>query len=126
MKLGYPLKHWLTSLIIAPLTMILYDTISSSKLLPDTAGVYFLFIPYGLLFSLPVFGLYLLIFNMIIKTDKSSLTIKVILDAIAIIGVVATFSLIGDSIEMKLSIFYSVALVIASTFFRVRPRGQLV
>src|SRR4030095_3853298 len=117
MKLGYPLKHWLTSLTIGPLIVIIYDAISNSKLMTDAVGIYFLFVAYGLFFSLPVFALYVLTFNKIIKTDKSDLVIKIVLNAIGAIGIIVTFLIIKGSITMLASVSYSIALIIASIFY---------
>ena len=122
MNLGYPIKHWLTSLIIGPTIMIIYDTIDNSKLMIDAVGVYFLFVTFGLFFSLPTFILYALTYNSIIKTNKSNLTIKTILNILGILGIVVTFSLIKGTLTMKASIFYSTALMIASLCFKVRPK----
>ena len=121
-KLRYPIKHWLTSLIIGPTIMIIYDTIENSKLMIDAVGVYFLFVSFGILFSLPTFIVYALTYNAIIKTDKSNLTIKAILIAFGILGVVVTFSLIKGTLIFKASIFYSIGLIIGSLFYNVRPK----
>ena len=102
--------------------MIIYDTIENSKLMNDAVGVYFLFVSFGLLFSLPTFILYALTYNAIIKTDKSNLTIKTILIALGILGVVVTFSLIKGTLIFKATIFYSIGLLIGSLFYNVRPK----
>lgn len=121
MNLAYPLKHWLTSLSIGPLMMIIYDAFSSSKLMNDAFVTCLLFVTFGLFFSLPVFILYVLVYNRIIKTDQSNLTIKIILNIIGVIGVVTTFSVIKGSITMVASICYSIALITGSIFYKVRP-----
>jgi Sec-independent protein secretion pathway component TatC len=102
--------------------MIIYDTIENSKLMNDAVGVYFLFVSFGLLFSLPAFIIYALTYNAIVKTDKSNLTIKTVLIALGILGVVATFSLIKGALIFKASIFYSIGLIVGSLFYNVRPR----
>ncbi|MGC3945563.1 MAG: hypothetical protein QM762_13770 [Chryseolinea sp.] len=122
MKLGYPIKHWLTSLIIGPTIMIVYDTIDNSKLMNDAIGVYVLFVSFGILFSIPTFIVYAWTYNAIIKTDKSNLAIKAVLITLAILGVVVTFSLIKGTLIFKASIFYSVGLIIGSLFYNVRPK----
>jgi Sec-independent protein secretion pathway component TatC len=102
--------------------MIIYDTIYNSKLMNDAVGVYFLFVAFGLFFSLPTFILYALTYNSIIKTDKSNFTIKTILIVLGILGIVVTFSLIKGTLTMKASIFYSIGLIIGSLFYKVRPK----
>jgi len=121
LNLGYPLRHWLTSLAIGPFIAFIYETISY-KVPNDALGTYFLFVTFGLVFSLPTFILYVLTFNKLLQTKMSGWTIKVVLDIVAVLGVIVTFSLIKGSMTLKASIFYSVAILISSTFFRVRQK----
>jgi hypothetical protein len=117
---AYPLKHWATTLSIGPLLAIIYDSISNSGLITGGIQIYFLFVIYGVVFSLPVLLLYTLMFNWITKTNKSDIVIKTFLNVFTIGGVFLTFSLIGGSISMMASIAYSVAVLLASTFYKLR------
>ena len=107
---------------MGPTIMIIYDTIDNSKLMNDAVGIYFLFLAFGLFFSLPAFILYALTYNSIVKTDRSNLTIKTILNVLGILAIVVTFSLIKGILIMKASIFYSIGLIVASLFYNVRPK----
>jgi hypothetical protein len=102
--------------------MIVYDAMDNSKLMNDAVGVYFLFVSFGFVFSLPTFILYALAYNAIIRTDRSNLMIKTVLIALAILGVVVTFSLIKGTLIFKASTFYSVGLIVGSLFYGVRPK----
>ncbi len=122
MNLAYPIKHWLTSLVIGPLIMITYDAVTSSKLMVDAIGIFFLFLTFGLLLSLPTFILYILTFTTLIKKEISNLTIKIILNTLAIIGTVLTFLTIKGSMTELLIICYSTSLIVGSLLYRVRPK----
>lgn len=102
--------------------MTIYDSLENSKLMNDAVEVYFLFISFGLIFSIPTFIVYALAYNAIVKSDKSNLTIKAILVALGILGVVVTFSLIKGTLIFKASIFYSIGLIIGSLFYNIRPK----
>jgi hypothetical protein len=52
--------------------------------------------------------------------------VKAILNAVGVIGIVVTFSIVKGSMTLMASIFYSVALIIASLFYRVRLKGQAI
>src|SRR5687768_6704677 len=112
LNLGYPLRHWLTSLAIGPLIAFTYETISY-KVPNDAFGTYFLFVTFGLVFSLPIFILYVLTFNKLLQTKMSGWTIKIILDIVAVIGVIVTFSMIKGTMTLRASIFYSIAILLA-------------
>lgn len=122
MNMAYPLKHWLTSLVIGPLIMITYDAVTSSKLMVDAIGVFFLFLAFGLLLSLPTFILYIFTFTTLIKKEISNLTVKIILNMLAIIGTVLTFLIIQGSMTEFLIICYSTSLIVGSLLYRVRPK----
>lgn len=122
MNLEYPIKHWLTSLTLGPLIMIIYDMVDNSKLMNDAGGIFFLFLVFGLLFSLPLLVLYALTYNFLTKNIKSNLMIKVILNLLGVLGIVITFSLIKGSMTVMASVFYSIGLIIASLFYNIRTK----
>lgn len=117
----YPVKHWLTTLAIGPLILIIGDSISSFGFVFSTSGVYFLYAIFGLVFSLPVFGVYFWIYKKLAKTSLSSIAIKIILTSLGGIGIAVSFALINGSMVVEEVVSYSIALLIASTFYRIRP-----
>ena len=119
---SYPYKHWLTSLVVGPLLMIIYEIIFDPGPMVGVVETYFLFLTFGLFFSVPVFLLYLLTFNQLTKKINSNLTIKTILNTVGVIGIIVTFLIIKGSMAMMLAISYSVTLIISSVFYRVRPK----
>jgi hypothetical protein len=122
MHFKYPVKHWLTTLTLGPLLMIIYDAFISTRLMNESVGIYILFLMFGVCFSLPAFFLYLFIYNRIIKEKISNLSIKTILNVIGVTLVIAIFLLIKGSMSQLLIFCYSIAIVVGSLFYRLRPR----
>lgn len=112
----------MTSLVIGPLIFIIYDTVDNSELMTDAGGIYFLFLLFGPLLSLPLLILYTLTYNFLIKNIKSDLTIKILLNLFGVLGIVITFLIINGSIATMLTIFYSIGLVVTSLFYSIRTR----
>jgi len=109
--------------------MITYDAVISSKLMVDAIGIFFLFVTFGLFFALPTFIQYILTFKRVIKRGMSILTVKLILNMLAITGTVLTFLIVKGSMTELLIICYSSALIVGSLFYRVRPKqikGQTI
>ncbi|NBW35667.1 MAG: hypothetical protein EBR30_11755 [Cytophagia bacterium] len=101
--------------------MITYYAMTSSKLMVDAIGLFFLFLAFGLLLSLPTFTLYIFTFTTLIKKEISNLTIKIILNTLAIIGTVLTFLAIQGSMTEFLIFCYSISLIIGSLLYSLRP-----
>jgi hypothetical protein len=120
MKFQYPLKHWLTTMLLGPTLMIGYDLVSTSKLMVDAFGLFLLFVAFGLLFSLPVFLLYLWTFNRMTTRKNSDFVIKAALDLGGVIAIAVMFLvIIKGTMSVMLTFCYSIALIISSLFFRI-------
>ena len=117
----YPYKHWLTSLAVGPLIWLAQDFFSRGSSQIDVIGIYMLFIIFGLFFSLPVFVLHLLLFNLLIRKTNSIFIIKTILNLITIPCIFIAIKLIGGTLMTPLlGLYYSVALIICSFLFKVK------
>jgi hypothetical protein len=117
----YPIKHWLTTLMIGPLLLGIYEAIrASDRNVWGELQTYPLFLVLGLVYSFPVFLMYCLAFNLLIKTTATPWLIKTILNTGAIACVFISFKIIGGSLALTLSIAYSMALLISSFFFKVQ------
>lgn len=118
---SYPYKHWLTTLTIAPLMIMIYDFLNGNNNFNDAIGIFVLFVIFGFLFSLPVVVLYLLLFTILIKRVDSVLLIKIILNVFTILGVLLSIKTIGGTMMTPaLSMHYSVALILCSFFFKIK------
>lgn len=121
----YPFKHWVTSLAVGPLGLFIQDMVSGNNNLNDAVGIYILFVGFGIAFSLPVFLLYLLLFNLLTKNVNTVLPVKTILNLIAIIGVFVTIKLIGGTMmTTTLALYYSVALFVCSFFYKIKTQSS--
>ena len=120
----FPIMVWLlTVAVIGPilLTILMYFSqpvsIFQSK---DPIINLRLTIIFGLLFSLPVFGIYLLIFKILTNKYKSPIFIKVCLTAVCVIGMYITFYIMsGTSIDFYNTLPYPISTIISSSIFKV-------
>ncbi len=77
------------------------------------------FVVFGFVFSLPVFMISLIFFNLLIHRFSSNLLIKTILCIVSIIGVFITFAIIKGSMAFTMSLIYSGSVIISSTLFKI-------
>jgi hypothetical protein len=78
------------------------------------------YIEIGLLFSLPVFAIYFVIFKILTYKSKSSFLIKNYLNIICTIGIFITFYIMSASkTNIYFSIVYSVSAILSGFIFRV-------
>ena len=119
-NLNYPLLVWMPTLIVSPLLWIFYseienggDVFSFLKSLPA-------FYTLGLMFSLPTFGLFALVYIYISKKALSDIVGKVILFLVVILGIALTFYIIGCYLVKELALFYSISAAMAIIIFKVK------
>jgi hypothetical protein len=105
---SYPYKHWLASLALGSLVG-----------LASSIEMYLVYLMMGVIFSLPAFVVYLIAFGLLSKNAFSPFILKVILNLLAVAGVVITLTVIGGDFAVITAMIYSGALVITSFFFRI-------
>ncbi len=127
MNLEYPLKWWFTSIILAPIYMVVYSIISKSNYLisPESISIIFIFILFGLVLSLPMQILCIILFKFLIKKINSEIIIKLILNIVCITGIFTTFKLIGGSASLDLSLAYSTSVILSSLIYKIRSKEVL-
>lgn len=124
----YPIRHFLATLLIAPLISAIYavgdfaedvapDIMETLRNIIET---YPLFLVFGFAFALPVFILYYLSYNLLVKTSLPAIAIKLLLNTEAIAGLMITLKLIGGTFVPTAILFYSIAVIISSLFFKLR------
>jgi hypothetical protein len=118
---GYPFQVWLTTIIIvAPLFLICYSLLflkNEKPLSEDYSWI--ILIPFGLLFSLPVFTIQYVLFIILAKKRLKALGIKLTLCITCLIGVFLTFHIIGGTSEHNFRILYSTSVILPSFIFKV-------
>ena len=118
----YPLKVWATSVIaIGPILLFVTSAIDDPAYFKNPGNYFipFLFIGFGLVFSLPTLLVCYITFMILSRRLHSPTLIKVIFIAVCIVGVFVTFLLIGGSEAAVYSLFYSASAVISSLIFTV-------
>ena len=120
----YPIKHWFLSLVIGPL----FPLIITNKSLFGLSEVYFFFISFSIIYSIPAFIFYYILFLQLLKVNLSSIAKKIILNSFGIIGLIITlllrFGTINDSFLFDILIGYSSAIIISSFFYKIETKNK--
>jgi hypothetical protein len=120
LKFAYPLKHWLTTLVLAPALFVLYVSITEwkspwdsflGKALVATTAISFVF-------SLPAFVVYLVVYNVVIRRWVNGLAIKILLNMFAICTALAALWAIKKNV-MEFAIYFSIAIIASSSFYKI-------
>lgn len=119
MKPFYAVKHWLLTLLIAPIPLVLYSLFIDHKDLSASLIYIPLVFTYSLLFSLPVFVLYFIVCSMI-KTIQSPILTKVLLNTMVVAGIIATLFIIGGSAKFNILFYYSTMVFVCSLFLKIK------
>jgi hypothetical protein len=121
----YPLKQWLVTLTISPFLLAVYEYFwGSSATAKGYIELYTLFLLLGIAYSLPVFVIYYLSFFLLSKRVKSPLSMKIILNIIAITGVYITFKILGGALTPGLSITYIVTIFVSSLILKISVKKE--
>ena len=122
MKISYPLKHWLTVLLIGPFFWLIYEVTFINEKLKNCLRVLDLVFVIELLCSLPVFILYIAVFYLIRKKTESTIVIKLTLNIFAITGMFITFKLMGSYSANSAFVPYIFAIVLCSLIFKIQNK----
>lgn len=120
MKLIFPAKHWLTTLLISPIFLIIYDSVADTHFVFDEPSIYMLFITMGAVFSLPGLLIYYLTYKHLITTELSNLQIRLSLIAVASAMAMIAFWLIQGSLMIPMMLSYLTGVAISGWFYPVR------
>jgi hypothetical protein len=127
----YLFKVWVTTIIIAPVLLMLLTWLSTSEL--DTGATSFVVfsIVWGFMFSLPTLILCYFLYPILSKNIKSAIRFKLIIILISFFGMAITvYFLFGpDSYNLKqfyggltISILYGICILTFGLLYRVKPR----
>jgi hypothetical protein len=118
MKNYYPLKHWLSVLLVGPLFWLIYETVFRGERLKNVYRLLGEAYMLELLFSLPAFILYLIIFYLLKKKTTNEYVIKLTLNIFTIIVMFITFKLIDSHAVDYFFIPYTIAIILCSLIFK--------
>ena len=125
MALEYPIKHWLGTLAVGPVIVLIYDAVfSHNNSMLSGPEFYVLIFLFGLLFSLPSLLIYYFCYKMVSRKVKSKLRTKMVLLIIAIVETLLTLYLIGGTLMNPLMISYSAALVMTAIVLKIGNESE--
>ena len=114
MKISYPVQHWLLTILISPILLIVYDHLFDLGLVyDDEVSLYLMMVYYGFVFSLPSVVFYYLLFLQLSKMAFPDKTVKSILLVVAVLLSAISLWLIGGSLMDSLMVVYGSGIVIA-------------
>jgi len=120
-KVNYPVKHLLATALLGPVFYAIYDP--SDFYGTKIWDMYLIYFISGLLFSLPTFFFYYLIYRGLYTLSWRPLYKKLILNMVAIFGVFLTLKIIQGSMIDSLIVTYSLTLILTSLFIKM-PVGE--
>ncbi len=124
----YPLKLWIISIgIVAPIILGLFTTINNFSNLGknNSIGVIFIFILFGLLFSIPTFLVSIILFKILFEKSISTIVIKVLINLIGISGVIITFRIMEfNDYGNTYALIYSFSIIVSSFFVSIKHRNK--
>lgn len=115
----YPLITWVLTILIAPITWMVFRIIKTgggTLSWLETLPVFFIV---GLMYSLPTFGVFVLIYEILKRKRVSDFFLKGLLMIICVLGIFLTFWYISGTISMELAIFYSINMTILVWIIRM-------
>lgn len=115
----YPLITWVLTILIAPITWMVFRIIKTgggTLSWLETLPVFFIV---GLMYSLPTFGVFVLIYEILKRKRVSDFFLKGLLMIICVLGIFLTFWYISGIISMELAIFYSINMTILVWIIRM-------
>jgi len=121
----YPLLLWVTTLVIAPISLIIYDSIEYGKgSIKNDLPLIYVFFLFGAFFSLPVFIIVYFLFKYLTDKIISGFLIKVILNVFCLISICVTFALIKGSAAEISTLIYSGTVIVSSIFYKVYNKDK--
>ena len=114
----YSFKHWMGTLLFAPLLLLFYDLDSSVASFLMIYSVYFLF---SLIFSLPVFILHYFILTILIARQVNPWLSKTILIVLTILGIVGVITVIAC---IDRDILYSLFFISFNNWYYIKNKKK--
>ncbi|RYZ29043.1 MAG: hypothetical protein EOO10_07595 [Chitinophagaceae bacterium] len=115
---GYPLWLWVLTIIVAPIGLFLWETLTTSYTNGSDISIVMLFIPIGFFFSSPAFFVTFLLYQSIRKSPFPVWLVKVITMAIAIVCMTITLNIIEGSMIPTLKWAYGLTIVITGMLLK--------
>jgi len=118
----YHFKHWLLTILVAPVFLVISFSISDKSFIPNFIQIYFISLVVGFIFSTPAFLFYCVIFYIALDRVTSVLIMKTLMNLTAITGLLSTLYFMFDSLDREVSIPYTVAIILSSLFLKITKK----
>ncbi len=121
MKFNYPLKHWLTTILLGPLFPIVFSLIFGEQYGQEENQIAFypLFLLFSIAFSMPTIFMYYLIYYYLKTTDIKPTHLKLTVIIWTILGISMTFLFMGGKSTIYYIIIYSIAAIISGLIWKI-------
>ena len=120
----YPLWLWLITISITPLSLFLWQILTTSNTDSGDISIVMIFIPFGFFFSSPAFLLTFLLYQSIRKSTLPVWVIKAITIIIAIVSMIITLNIIEGSMMPTLKWAYGLAITIVGMLLKARSASS--
>lgn len=127
MSSSFPFKHWFYTLLLGPLTSLLFDTVFGS-IEESVIGLFEAYpftVIFSILFSIPTLIVYLGVFYLLSKWKASIWVAKIILIAVAVLGIFITFTIENGPLSDHIIQVYSLTSVVVGISFRLKRKEKL-
>ena len=124
MDFNYPIKHWVSTLLISPILLAIYDRFTESSFMFDMLSTYVLFLFMGALFSSPALFIYYWVHRYLETTQLKGLYIKLILVTLASTLIFVVFKIIAGAAQTQFTVAYVLGVSISAWFFPIRDIDQ--
>jgi hypothetical protein len=120
MNWSYLFKHWFSTLIIAPFTFELIGLIyKTSNSVVGLVEVYPITIIFSIIFSIPTYILYGIIYYLLARKEVSIKKSKTILIFLTTLCILITFHIVFNAQEIAVSISYAITSIISGLYFKL-------
>lgn len=119
-RYSYPIIHWIITVLVGPFLWAVYLLASSNSGYDDFGGLWLAAVLLGAFMSLPVLGLYLLLFRFVRDASMPELLLKCLMD-ILIVGLAwITLAWQGGTMVPELFVSYALAIILSSMAIKFR------
>ena len=119
------LKHWITTLVIPPLLILLFFFLDGERMnFEGIYEMYFIIFLFSILFSAPTYILMFAVAYFISREERSIIQKKSILFVISLIGIIISFEIFMPGTQYYFLFSYLLISFLAFLFFKENDRNK--
>lgn len=128
MSSSFPFKHWFYTLLLGPLTSLLFDTVFGSieKAVVGLFEAYPATFIFSILFSIPTLIVYVGVFFLLAKRNTNIRAAKAILIAVSVLGIYITCTIVKGALMNHIIQVYSLTSIVVGVSFRLKRKDEEV